>query len=428
MAVPGSVVGVGKLITPGGQQGPKGDAGTAANVPLADITQNGLLRKTSGNTTDFTDGTNNYQPLAAAVQPTIWSARLRSFNAVGNPNFEVDQRNIHGGITNPANNAALLDRYFFTKTGTMTVNAVDPILSNANIIPGTSFAITSSQLGLSLQTQEASLAAGDYLGIVHTVEGPNWRELSQDVTSLSLLVYSTVAPLKFSVALRDSPATKSLVKLCTIPTASTWTLITLPNIPVPPSGNFSLAPGAVGYSLQVTLACGATFTAPSADVWNSGNFIAAPGADNWASKAVGSTFYVCFIQHEPGPVCSTLIDRPFAQNLDECLRYFQKSYNYGTAVGAASSGVGTVQLTSQASQSPVSYIPFPKRMAKVPSVTLYSTITGAINTVRDTSAGVDRAVTAVQAVGEAGYGGASLSAYNAAVTIYQWHYIADTGW
>lgn len=31
MAVPGSVVGVGKLITPGGQQGPKGDSGTSAS-------------------------------------------------------------------------------------------------------------------------------------------------------------------------------------------------------------------------------------------------------------------------------------------------------------------------------------------------------------------------------------------------------------
>ena len=58
---------MGKLITPGGQQGPKGDAGTASNIPLADITQNGLLRKTSGNITDFVDGTNNYRNLASAI-------------------------------------------------------------------------------------------------------------------------------------------------------------------------------------------------------------------------------------------------------------------------------------------------------------------------------------------------------------------------
>lgn len=84
MAVPGSVVGVGKLVTPGGAsgpvgqqgptgptgpQGPTGPTGPAGSAVLADPTQNGLLRKTSGNTTDFVDGTNNYQPLSGITIP-----------------------------------------------------------------------------------------------------------------------------------------------------------------------------------------------------------------------------------------------------------------------------------------------------------------------------------------------------------------------
>ena len=57
-----------------------------------------------------------------------------------------------------------------------------------------------------------------------------FRELAGDVHSVSLLVRSSVAGLKFGLILRDSPTTtKTLAKLCTIPSSGTWTLIQLPN-------------------------------------------------------------------------------------------------------------------------------------------------------------------------------------------------------
>src|SRR5258708_39852891 len=74
---------------PQGIQGNPGPTGPAGPIPpIADATQDGLLRRVSGLTTDFIDGSNHCQ----ALQPVIWSARLRSFNTVGNPTFEVDQR------------------------------------------------------------------------------------------------------------------------------------------------------------------------------------------------------------------------------------------------------------------------------------------------------------------------------------------------
>ena len=323
MAIPGSVVNVGKLVTPGGAQGQSGPSAVSADP---------------GNIAVL--GSDN---LILVPQSTIWSQRLRSFNAIGNPNFEVDQRNIHAGLVNPVAGTFLLDRFYLGKVGTMTVNTANPILSNPRVVPGTNFAISSSQLGLSLQTQQTTLGASDYLYTIQIIEGSNWRELCADVSSLSLLVYSTVAPLKFSVAIRDSPATQSLVKLCTITNAATWTLIQLPNIPVPPSGNFSLSPGVTGYTLTIVLAAGSNFVAPAADVWNAGNFLAAPGADNFASKPVNSGIYFSFVQHEPGPLCTTLIDKPFSQNLDECLRYYQKSYDYALKPGVASPVNGASQ-------------------------------------------------------------------------------------
>src|SRR6476660_2784675 len=56
------------------------------------------------------------------VTPQIYSARLRSFNAIGNPNFETDQRNVFGAVNNAPNNTFLQDRWIITRGGTMAAN------------------------------------------------------------------------------------------------------------------------------------------------------------------------------------------------------------------------------------------------------------------------------------------------------------------
>src|SRR4029077_8607673 len=97
--------------TPGtaGAQGPAGPAGPTA------------VSTDSGNLATLGSDSLLYLP-PSAVQPTIWSVRLRSFNAVGNPNFEVDQRNAGSVLTNAINSIFLQDRYQLNKVGTMTVN------------------------------------------------------------------------------------------------------------------------------------------------------------------------------------------------------------------------------------------------------------------------------------------------------------------
>lgn len=401
-------------------------------IPSASSSTRGLLTQLSGNTADFVDGTNNCQNLVSAVQPTIWSVRQRSFNAIGNPNGECDQVNCHTAVTNPTS-GRLSDRWFFLKGGTYTVNIQSVVLSpyNAVIVPGTSYAISNSYLSVTLTGQQASLGAGDYLQIYQFIEGPQWRELSSDVHSLSLLVYSQVA-FKFSIALRDaSAATKSLCKLCTVP-ANAWTLITLPNLPAWPAGNFSWNPGSLGYQLVITLACGSTYTAPAANTWQNGNFIAAPGGDNWCNSPINSQVYIGFVQHQPGPYCeTTLIDKPFQQNYDECCRYYQKSLNYPFRPGAAASNIFAFRGWSPGSvgANPTyrTISVFPKRMAKPPTVTLYSPTNGAVN-VLFVDGNTTYAVTSTPAT-DAEITQVSITAPNvptAGAILFDW--IADTGW
>lgn len=396
-------------------------------IPLASSSQQGLMSQLSGNTTDFVDGTNNCQNLANAIQPTIWAMRLRSFNAVGNPNFEADHANVGGTLTNPANNVRISDRWFVSKSATLTavVATVDqPTVSIK--IPGTNFVISRSQQLVSVSTAQATLAAGDYWMFLQNVEGPQWRELSGDVHSVSVLVYSSIAPLTFAVKISDSPVTKSLVNLLTVSVANTWTLLTLPTLPAFPSGNFTISPGVTGYQIGICLACGTTYQAPATGTWQTGNFLGAAGMTNFLAS--GNFLYCAFVQHEPGPLCTTLIDNPFTQNLDECLRYYDKSYAYAAAPGTISNnGFQMVyNVVAGVNTTPNTSTRFAKRMAKVPTVTIYNRITGAANSID--AGGTNYPVSSVPNVNEISIPQIALSTGLPANTAGYFHYVADTGW
>lgn len=364
---------------------------------------------------------------AISSDAEIWSVRLRSFNAIGNPNFEIDQINVNAFFSNQPTGTKACDRWQLSKsaaTGTVNTQASN---SGSVLVPGTSFCISNTQQALQIGTTQATLAATDLVFLQQFIEGPRWRELSADATSVSLLVYSTVA-LKFSLSLRSASAAQSLCKLCTIPSANTWTLITLPNLPKPSSGTFSILPGIVGITLSICLAAGSTYTPPANDVWQNGNFVGAVGMDNWLSKPVNSNFYVAFVQHEPGPVCSTLMDKPFSQNLDECKRYYTKSYNYGVKPGTASSQAGEIMIPALASTQGYAGIPYKSTMAKTPTITAYDPVGGNPNGVYDLAASAARTVSGIVNAGDSGFGGVTLTTPNAANTTYLLQYGADTGW
>ena len=406
MAIPGSVVAAGKLVTPGGAQGPTG--------PNAVSTDAGNLA------TLGSDG------LVLVPQSTIWNQRLRSFNAIGDPNFNVDQANVMAGYTNLGNGARIVDRWFWGKGGTHTVNSSPD--GGFVTVPGTNYLLSNRALTITLGTAQATLAAGDYGYIFQVIEGTQLRPLFNDVHSVSILIKSSVANLKFSLSLTDPTSAHSFTKLCTIPSANTWTLITIPNIPAfPPAGSWSIAPGGIGLYLGICFGAGANWTAVADGVWSNSGSLASPGTSNWFSNTVGATVTLAFIQHEPGPLCTTFIDKPFDQNLHECLRYFQKTYQYAVKPGAVDYN-GSLYYSQLPGQHCYGAMPFKRTMAKAPTtIAGYSPATGAAGAVRDTAAALDRAIAGIIAYGDSGFSGFALSTQNAAQTIYTLQYTADTG-
>ena len=421
----GSLAGALQVTAKTGNQLTLLNPATVSTLPPADSTQPGLLNQLSGNTSDFVDGTNTCQPIA----PVIWSARLRSYNAIGNPTFEIDQRNVGAALLNVSTQFSQ-DRWQVLRSGTMGINTQQAGLGFAVgqgvSVPGTNFVISQNCLRISVNTAQASMGAGDYLILQQQVEGIYWRELMNDVHSLQLLVRPSVAGLRFGVALNDPGTTlRSLTKLSPALSANVWTLVQFPNLPVWPSGgNFTSAFGNSSYFLRIMLACGSSNMSPANDVWQNANVLGAPGMSNFAAT-LNATFDIAFVQHEPGPLCSTLIDKPFSQNYDECLRYYAKSYGYTVAPGATGYPAAAT-FFAPATTNANGPVIWPKRMAKAPTVAIYSPNSGAANTVYNVGSATNVAVTGTLYISDVGFlqiGGTFVTANQ-----YLGQWTADTGW
>jgi collagen triple helix repeat protein/carbohydrate binding protein with CBM5/12 domain len=416
-------------VGPTGSQGPTGPQGGTGPQGATGPPGPTAVSANAGNIATL--GTDN---LLLVPQSSIWSVRLRSLNIVGNCNFETDQRQCGATVTNPAAGTLVMDRWRIGRTAsTMALNTQQVVSSAGVVVPGTNFRISGNYLQVTLTTQQATLAAGDLWSIAQSIEGCVLRPLINDVHSFSLLVSSSVANLSFGVAIRDgNPATRSLCKLCTLGASNTWTLIQLSNLPVfPGAGAFSIKPGQLGYELRICLASGTTYLPPANDSWQNGDFIGAIGQSNFAAQAVNSIFTVAMVQHEPGAQCTTLQDKPFSGangNYEDCLRYYQKTYSYPTAIGTATA-IGqrswSVPIAGTFAYNPSGFV---TPMAKVPAiVTLYNPVTGAANSIRDNAA-VDHGSATAGNVSDNSFSAINFATATSAAGYINGHYIADTGW
>jgi hypothetical protein len=316
MATPGQVVGVGKLITPGGAQGPKGDPGSA--IPLADTTQNGLLKKVSGLTTDFVDGTNNCQNLLTVALP-----QTRQYNAIRNPTLRVAQRGASGSASGYSLDGWLFGGGLAGAQWSQIVAAIPPDISGNQWYPYTAYAYR-----VTFTTGKPTLTAADACVLYQYIEGFLAEQLKGNPTSISLLVRATI-PGTFAMALRDSATGYSYVTTGTIVSANTWTRIALPNVPIFPSaGNFP--DGNVRcYDFLITPAIGSGHVSATANLnsWITGNFWGTTTQTNFAATA-NNTFDFTLVKHEPNPICTPFVPRGIQEEVVLNYRYLWYPGNF----------------------------------------------------------------------------------------------------
>ena len=255
-----------------------------------------------------------------------------SRNRIINGDMRIDQRNGGASVTANAGTAFSCDRWrsYLNGTGTLT-------FTQSSVVPNGNFtnSILITVTGTGSPTESACS---------QTIEGFNISDFGFGTANAipltaSFWVRSSVTGTYF-FSLRQGSGSRSFVSPFTISTANTWQQVTV-SIPGDTSGTYNTTNGA-GFIFQICV--GATSLQTSTiNAWQSGNYVCTSAQTNLASTN-GATFYITGVQLEPGTVATPFERRSYGDELQKCLRYFQKSYNATDVPGTATSN-GTEWLT-----------------------------------------------------------------------------------
>jgi hypothetical protein len=227
-------------------------------------------------------------------------------------------------------------------------------------------------------TADASPAAGDFAGLNYRIEGQDLQQLKKGTSgALSTTVSFWVRSNKtgtYILEIVDADNSRNIHKAYTISSADTWehkeltfagdTTGTLTN-----DNNLSMY-------LRWYLGAGSTYTSGTlATDWQANvNADRAVGQVNLADST-SNEWYITGIQFEVGTNASDFEHRSFGEELALCQRYYEKSYDYGTAIGTATYA-GTISMGGGTTGSTTSFSPmlvgvFKVRKRAAPTVTVY---------------------------------------------------------
>ena len=198
------------------------------------------------------------------------------------------------------------------------------------------------------------------------------------------------------VQLQDQDNSRNVSKAYTVSSANTWEKKEL-ILPADTTGAFGNDAGGSLF-LCFYLAVGTGYQGGTLQTtWGTPvNNTRATGQVNVADST-SNNFYLTGVQMEASSYCSEFEHKRFADELRDCQRYFQKSYNYDDAVG--SSGVqGWFQWRRDGGNRP--HIPMMTSMRSTPTFVAYNYVGGTAGQFRNASNGTNHAQGSVNVIGQ----------------------------
>jgi len=188
----------------------------------------------------------------------------------------------------------------------------------------------------------------------------------------------------YSAALMNAAGNRSYPFNFTL-VANTWTLITQ-TIPGDTTGTWVLSGNATGADLRVVQVAGST-NQGTANTWNASGALGTSSNSNTFFGTNGATFQLgpCGLWVAPAP--QPLLRTSIQDELARCQRYYEKSYDVGTAPGTAagtsSAGLVLWGITVNNITTASNIQPYKVTKRANPTITMYSGTTGASGKVRD---------------------------------------------
>ena len=316
-------------------------------------------------------------------------------NMVINGAMNVAQRSASVAALGTASGYFTLDRYKFqigaTSAGRMTMS------QTADGPNG----ISANCLKLDCTTADASIGAGEFLGIYQFIEGQNLQRIGKGVAGAQQIAVSFYvkanAAATYMLELEDNTNARTNGKLFTVTTD--WVRQEIIFEADVDDGSSPFADNNVsGLTLAWYLHGGSNFTSGTlASGW--ANTVAAnrlPGISS-IFDATSRTLFITGVQLEVGPVATEFEQEDITTTLSKCQRYFYRPTTASNLTG------NTACQAFNAGGIVGSFI-YKETMRAAPTIALFSTANGTAGQIRKTSDGATTGSAAAANIGTNGFG------------------------
>jgi hypothetical protein len=265
-----------------------------------------------------------------------------------------------------ANNTYTADMWRYNKVGSM----VHDVLKTTDApLPSEAGILSQHCLHLDITTAQAILGATDHAEIGYVMEGYDAAYALQSNAELHFWVFST-KPGTYCISFVNSGADRTCIKEYSIGSASTWEYKVIPLPTSPSAGSWNYTNG-VGLVIYWSQGAGTNFQGSTADTWLVGNFRGTANQIN-ACDDIANEFKVALVDIKAACHIGSFAIESRENVLSQCQRYYERSYNVGTATGAVTTigaekmvvGTGDTDIKSMTTNFKVS-----KRAT--PTVTTY---------------------------------------------------------
>jgi hypothetical protein len=339
-----------------------------------------------------------------------------------NGGCEIDQQfGGANGIAPNATNYYPADNWWLANSSGISIN------SGQYVMPAVGSFGFKTGIVVNNGATNTTLTGSAFLRLFNTIEGYRIRRLRWGTTEAQPVTISFAATAgsatTFSVTVSNIDGSRYYTDTFTIAVGNVFQWFTL-TIPGCTDGTWNATNG-IGFAVGFVISAGpSTAMAPAAvKTWQAspGNLIVAPGSSPANFFSTANAFYVTGLTVLPGleapsAARASLVMRPYDQELVACRRYWQSSYNLGTAPGTANQQTYILMQATGNGQTLVGNYVYSTPMRAMPTISIFG-YAGGPNGWSDLG-GVDRSAGSINSISTLGF---SAGTANTALTVGQWY-------